>query len=409
MDIEAPGNPGAGMVLGSLSERELDGLGRDTRLPSGVSVSCLHAAGKRLVHLAARLGWTVRNSSDRRRAAVLLASPVDVSVTVVVTSQIRAGITGTLHGKIVRYGDPALVSALAERVTLARSEEVRRKKEMNAAPADAVKEPAAVPQMRDGRASGARSTGTRPGAAPRSGPSRNEPDTAGPDRAGRGSGGRTILSETPMLAKAAPPSVYYESGAVLERRWSDGTVDYACSWDGCDYASGSYRSVATHYGRSQSHDKPAEAGDRIPGPSYEPQHRAATLEREIRDAWPDDAASYGPDEMAALLAQRITTARAEGRSESEPREELTAEQVLDRIRRLADRGEYARQAERENALAERIAGLQAELREALDTGGGKLAEALEAVRERDEKIDSMRSELDTIQELIRGIAGEKAG
>jgi hypothetical protein len=399
VDIEAPGNPGASAVLGSLIERELDGLVRGTSLPPGVNVSCLHATGKRLVHLAARLGWTVRNSSDRKRAAVLLASPVDVSVTVLVTSQIRAGITGTLHGKIVRYGDPALVSALAEQVTRARNAEARQKKEKITAPPGAPAESAAVPRARDGRRAGTGNSGARAG---------GDPEPARPGSAESEPPARTVLSETPMLAKAAPPTAYYESGAVLERRWSDGTVDYACSWDSCDYASESYRSVATHYGRSQSHDKPAEAGDRIPGPSYEPQHRIAALEREIRDAWPDDAASYGPDEMAALLAERITAARADGRSEPEPREELTAEQVLDRIRRLADRGEYARQAEREHALADRIVGLQAELRETRDAGDGKLSEALEAVRDRDEKIDSMRSELDTIQELIRGIGGEKA-
>lgn len=410
MNVDAPANPDAAAVLGSLSARELDGLTRDAPIPAGVNLFRLHKTGKHMVCLAARLGWTARNMSDRKRAAVLPASPLDPTITMPVTPQIRAGAGETLHRKIVRYGDPALIAALAERVTRERREEARRKKEKDASPVTVPERPDQAPRARD--ADGP----TVPGKAP--GEEASAPEAlAGVIRDGRddapvaadGTGSRVLLSETPLLAKAGRAAVWYESGAVLERRWSDGTVDYACSWDGCGYVSGSLRSVASHYARSLSHDQPADAGNKLTGPWYEPEHRPASLEREIRDAWPNDASGLGRDEMASLLAERILAARAEGRGEAEPREELTAEQVLDRIRRLADRGEYARAVEREHALAERLAGLEAELRQARDREGEQLAEALAAVRERDEQIGSMRSELNTIKELIEGIGGGPAG
>ena len=58
-----------------------------------------------------------------------------------------------------------------------------------------------------------------------------------------------------------------ENERVQKRTWSDGTVDYACLWDGCDYTHTSPRSVAVHYG--QKHTKregaePRDAAARVP-------------------------------------------------------------------------------------------------------------------------------------------------
>jgi hypothetical protein len=66
----------------------------------------------------------------------------------------------------------------------------------------------------------------------------------------------TITSTKPWLAHKAASATggkFYESQAVTERTWSDGTVDYACSLDGCDYTSDKPHSVRAHYGRSVSH------------------------------------------------------------------------------------------------------------------------------------------------------------
>src|SRR6478736_2170532 len=39
----------------------------------------------------------------------------------------------------------------------------------------------------------------------------------------------------------------YPSQATLERTWSDGSVDYACAWEGCDYTADKPRSTSSHY------------------------------------------------------------------------------------------------------------------------------------------------------------------
>lgn len=65
-----------------------------------------------------------------------------------------------------------------------------------------------------------------------------------------------IVSEKPWLAhKAASKDggIMYESKAVVERTWSDGSIDYRCSLEGCDYTSDKPHSVRAHYGRSKDH------------------------------------------------------------------------------------------------------------------------------------------------------------
>lgn len=247
LDSQLPDDADVSDVLSRLSDRALAGLIRSDALPAvipdEVTCSYLNRTGKNLVRLAAHLGWSVRNSSSRRRA-VLLAWPDDPSVTMLITPQIRAAKTATLLGKIIRYGDPALVAGLAERL---------RKADRRGEP----------------------------------GPEENLPVPRAQDR-------------------------------------------------------GETRGIGT-------------------GPA-------------------------GP----------------------EPEEELTDAQVLDQIRRLADRGEYARQAERERGLLNRIADLEAELQAARDSGAEQLAEARAAVRERDETISSMRGELRAVQELISSIGSGTA-
>jgi guanyl-specific ribonuclease Sa len=59
---------------------------------------------------------------------------------------------------------------------------------------------------------------------------------------------KSLVSEKPWLARKNPSKeggVFYESAAVIERTWSDGTVDYRCPFG--DFEGDNPRSVSAHY------------------------------------------------------------------------------------------------------------------------------------------------------------------
>lgn len=65
--------------------------------------------------------------------------------------------------------------------------------------------------------------------------------------------------------------IRYESEAVLERVWPDGTVDYACFAQGCPYTADKPRSVANHYGAAHTakgETEPAGEGPHHIDPTY---------------------------------------------------------------------------------------------------------------------------------------------
>jgi hypothetical protein len=62
-----------------------------------------------------------------------------------------------------------------------------------------------------------------------------------------------IVSVKPWMARKQPGKnggTLYESEAVLERVWDDGTTDYVCSI--CEYESENPRGVAAHYGKAHT-------------------------------------------------------------------------------------------------------------------------------------------------------------
>lgn len=70
---------------------------------------------------------------------------------------------------------------------------------------------------------------------------------------------RTIVKSAPRMAlvntHADGTTDLYPSEAVLQVEWSDGTVDYACRFDGCDYRSAKHRTVSAHYGGAHNRGK----------------------------------------------------------------------------------------------------------------------------------------------------------
>ncbi len=75
-----------------------------------------------------------------------------------------------------------------------------------------------------------------------------------------------IVSRKPWLAHRRPASkntvgTRYESQAVVERKWSDGTIDYVCAFCGDTFTSTNPKSVSAHY---RSHRAPVDPPNQAP-------------------------------------------------------------------------------------------------------------------------------------------------
>lgn len=160
-----------------------------------------------------------------------------------------------------------------------------------------------------------------------------------------------ITREEPWSAHGrvrAGGSETYPSDAVMERTWSDGTIDYVCRWPDCDWHSDVPRSVSAHYGahlRGQG-KSPAPEADGL-DESWVPRQtaRITRLRREIDGALVAALAAnmdLRTPEFSHFLAQWIIDHRieaaggdADGGEDEGP---LSTEQILDKIAALADRG-----------------------------------------------------------------------
>lgn len=185
----------------------------------------------------------------------------------------------------------------------------------------------------------------------------------------------TVVSEHPWMARrgsSAHEGRHYESAAVIERKWSDGSTDYRCSWPGCDFSAPAPISVSRHYGRSKDH-MPRDPGDVVRGPAYEwtprSQSKADRLAREIAKAWslvPMDVAA-DKDAFIQKMAEQIIREREQrhevhdGDTETGGGEPLTPEQVIERIRRLVDSGAYMARVEEAEQLRSELRDVQAQL------------------------------------------------
>jgi len=168
----------------------------------------------------------------------------------------------------------------------------------------------------------------------------------------------------------------YESRAVLERKWNDGTVDYICSK--CDYVNVEPRRVAAHYGGKHGKEDPASVTDVTeryvdPERSWTPTQRQAgrihRLAKELNEA-AELLEAEGKNVTAEALAEWIVKHRDAARDGlSDETTPLTAEQTIERIRRMVDGGAYA-------DLMARIESVEA-------TCDAKVAEAREQLAQHD--------------------------
>lgn len=187
---------------------------------------------------------------------------------------------------------------------------------------------------------------------------------------------RTVVSSGPWSAHRNPSSrggTKYPSRAVVERHWSDGTVDYACAYEGCDYASEVARSVASHYGAAHRDAPAGPPVGLVPAEDYTEPITERTYQP--TDRLVDALVAYlsGLDLDVAtpmsLALSFLTWAHERPDLEHSTRpggRELTDAEILDRIRGLVGQPQRqeieALRAELEQARAERDAAIDQKAR-----------------------------------------------
>jgi hypothetical protein len=158
--------------------------------------------------------------------------------------------------------------------------------------------------------------------------------------------------------------VVYDSDAVVEVRYSDGSVRWECAF-GCGYTHESNpRSVAAHFGKAHTmkgESAPAEGGRERIDPTYtEPiTHRDYTpterlirlLQHAIEEAMDG---SWTTRDLAVAVLRWQHERVGEG-GEPRPSEPLTDSQIVERIRLMLDTGESVEQERK-------VAALEAEVR-----------------------------------------------
>ena len=343
---------------------------------SDIDVSALHEDAAFAVRMAIELGF--RAEQDRVGTVILHAPHHPITLSVPPVRQWNRRKMDTLQRKIIKYADPV------KRMTVAAALDPDEKGVDPTYDSPIFRAMLASVDPRLGDDGILHSDDPVNPLVPPSEPPAPEPPQESPD-------GARIVKSSPWLAAAGPatgnrPGRRYESEAVIERHWSDGSIDYVCSWPGCGFTHPSNpRAVASHYGGSKDHAKVGPQSPQYADPDYvEPithhrsaQNRAARLARELALVIVDadgnlEAAAYDdPLEWARTVAERIVAARDANRltRETESGEPMTPEELIERIRVIVDDGSYLRRIEAEATLiAERdnLAADLAELRDQVD-------------------------------------------
>lgn len=217
-----------------------------------------------------------------------------------------------------------------------------------------------------------------------------------------------VVSERPWHAHKGPGERggrVYESAAVIERRWSDGTVDYRCAWEGCDYTSPIPRSVARHYGGRKDHVVVAEPGPEHLDPEYTQPlterrtKRVMSLSAKIAVALSRIDGWQGmPEEEVARKLAEVMVPEGED-ADSVGALPLTDAEVLHRIRSLVDRGEYVSLARQNDDLTDEVAKLrarEAELSTAVEAEQARVEAAMRQARDAYGNLSALRELLDSL-------------
>jgi hypothetical protein len=305
--------------------------------PKALELQGFHTKMRDLIGVAVDLGWnaTQAGHASRSTASVVLHS-FDGTQTVRVTPvrQVNEAKLRTMRNKIIKYADP--IKRLNAVAQIGWSDEHPHAHSNRLGDAE-------LPHLAEAILTG---TVTVPE--------------------------RHVVVERPWLARKAASKAggtVYESAAAIERTWSDGAVDYACAFHGCEFTNVKARSVANHFGQAHT-----AKGETQPRPQ-EPLHPAGNYFEPLSHR------PYNPtDRLVSALADFLLSNTEQGASleelarsmltwaherpdlpdvvgsDSEP---LTPEQILERVRMLVGAPIASRLAEAE----ERVAGLVAQVAE----------------------------------------------
>jgi hypothetical protein len=143
--------------------------------------------------------------------------------------------------------------------------------------------------------------------------------------------------------KEGQPGKMYESAAVDLVTYADGHIGYVCQHC-AEFASDNPRAVSAHAAQQHPGESEQKSQPHFTVPEYEESgirrpHRDTRLQHVITEALDTiaDWQAMTPTEVAVAITDYI----ADNRPERQPAEPLTDQEVLERIVRLVDRGQYA--------------------------------------------------------------------
>lgn len=199
-----------------------------------------------------------------------------------------------------------------------------------------------------------------------------------PEHFGGGGAPVTVVSVEPWMARVSSNGAkadLYPSQAVIQRNWSDGSIDYLCAYKECkpEFTSTNPRSVSSHYaGHTRAGDTNRTVQEATVFDAKIDGYRTvriAHLAKEVLAALTAESDSINDslpmDDLARRIAEHIIKDRlAKGREKvEEDSEPSTPEDVLARIKRLVMRDEqdhlHRAEAEAEN-LRRQIVEVEAE-------------------------------------------------
>lgn len=204
---------------------------------------------------------------------------------------------------------------------------------------------------------------------------------------------RRIIKQGPMLAKASEGKAYH-SEVSIERHWSDGSTDYACSYPKCDYTTENRLSVRGHW---QVHIKAGEVEKFERGEVKEADVPLAVTyaPRQSRvDALAAHLATLGEMDIDALAKAALMWVHEQSRSRTEHAAEYDVPddgQILDRIRALLGKDE----AQRAELEAQRAEEAEAEV-----------VRLQEALVEEKQHVEKIAGDLRTLKELVAGMGDD---
>lgn len=178
---------------------------------------------------------------------------------------------------------------------------------------------------------------------------------------------RHIVSERPAMMHLRPgtdkrPGKSYPSLTTIERRWSDGSIDYACAVPTCGETSenrlafrGPHWAMHVRKGEAEPVDDDKSRRGAVDDPSYTESaySRKQSLKEKRRRELSEllkgiNLAEISEEDLADQIMEYLESQMGGGGGG--PLEPLTPEQIIDRIRTLVDTGTYS---EQEQAIRER--------------------------------------------------------